>query len=656
MGGNRTRSRALLAAALAVGAFLVSLAPLSDGDLWWHLAAGREMLRTHAFLRTDPFSSGAAGRPWIDVHWAFQLVVYAIYQLGGLRALVVVKGLVVAIGALVLGDVVWRAGRNRAHAVFVPALLFALFAARGLLLLRPVIPTLLFLALYVHALERFRHEGRIAILAPLPLLQVAWSNVQALSMLGPVVVFVYATAACADALGRSHDWWPFARELSGGVDMRRAVSVLAGLLTSCLAACFVTPYGLSAVSLPFSLLARLVPGAGNVYSASIAENVPPWVLDESAPGRFVHLAIYLAALALCLATARRLRPSHLMLAVAFSALALASNRNVLLLYWVATPIAVVAVGPTLAGLSWRFRQRAARRAGVAALAGSIVAGLSLGGVAFARETTIAEPAPWRVPAESARRIAERGGKGDVFAADEYGGYLEWQLGRSHRPFIDTRLVLRSRPEFEQYLAIVDEPRLFDEWERAHDFKYVLLPVGYPDRYLALAAHLYKSERWALIYTDGSEVLFARRNELAPDERSWDLASTELTDEVLAALAVRFANGPRLHEAARIQLATLELAVGLPARAERVLVGVDTPAGEALRARGRLLVGDVAGAEALARGAISRNSDDVRSLDVLALATAHKGDMPRAIAFLRRALDADPYDREAQTLLAKLEGQ
>jgi hypothetical protein len=656
MGGNRKRSRALMAAALAVGAFVISLAPLADGDLWWHLAAGREMVRTHAVLRTDPFSSGAAGRAWVDVHWAFQLAVYATYQLGGLRTLVVVKALVVAAGALVLGDVVWRSGGARAHALSVPALLFALFAARGLLLLRPVIPTLLFLALYVRALERFRKEGRIALLVPLPLLQVAWSNVQALSMLGPVVVLAYALAVGADGLSRARGWWPFARELAGGLPARRAASVLAGLLSSCVAACFVTPYGASAVSLPFSLLARLVPGAGNVYSTNIAENVPPWVLDESSPGRFAHLAIYLAALALCLATARRLRPSQLMLAVAFSGLALASNRNVLLLYWVATPIAVVAAAPTCAGLAWRFRRSAARRAGVTALAGAMVAVLALGGVAVARETTIAEPSPWRAPTESARRIAERAGEGDVFAADEYGGYLEWRLGCRHRPFIDTRLVLRSRAEFEEYLAVVDEPGRFDEWESGHAFQYVLLPVGYPDRYLALAARLYTSDRWALIYTDGSEVLFARRSDLVNGEQAWDLASVDVADRILAALAARLEKAPALHAAARTQLATLELAVGQPALAERVLVGVDTPAAEALRARSRLLAGDVAGAEAFAVDALSRDPNDVRGLDVLALATAHKGDLPRAIAFLRRALDADPYDREAQALLAKLEGQ
>src|SRR5687768_10834003 len=64
------------AAALAALVFVTALTPVSDGDLWWHLAAGREMIATRSFLRVDPFTLSAAGRPWPDLHWLFQLFVY----------------------------------------------------------------------------------------------------------------------------------------------------------------------------------------------------------------------------------------------------------------------------------------------------------------------------------------------------------------------------------------------------------------------------------------------------------------------------------------------------------------------------------------------------------------------------------------------------
>ena len=73
---------------------------MADSDIWWHLSAGREMLRTGAILRSDPFSLGALGRPWIDVHWLFQLASYGGFRLGGLGALVAAKALLVAAGAV----------------------------------------------------------------------------------------------------------------------------------------------------------------------------------------------------------------------------------------------------------------------------------------------------------------------------------------------------------------------------------------------------------------------------------------------------------------------------------------------------------------------------------------------------------------------------
>jgi len=295
---------------LAAGAFVVGMAPLADGDLWWHLAAGRELVRTHEFLMTDPFSAGAAGRPWVDVHWLFQLAAYGLYSLGGLRAIVLAKCLAVAAGALVLEGAVVRAAGARARPLFVPAFLAALFLARGLLLPRPIIPTLFFLATDFALLEGFRRDGRATWLAPLPFIQVVWVNVQALSMLGPALVAAHALAAVAGLLFARRRWFPFADEHAPGVAAARSMCALLAALALCLVACFATPYGARAVTLPFSLLGRFWPGQGNVYSSNVAENVPPWVLEQAAPGSFGYLGVVLALLALCMAASPRLRLSH----------------------------------------------------------------------------------------------------------------------------------------------------------------------------------------------------------------------------------------------------------------------------------------------------------------------------------------------------------
>src|SRR5882724_9886412 len=203
-----------LGSVVFAGAACAGLAPLTDGDLWWHLAAGREMVQRGALLRSDPFSVSAAGRPWADVHWLFQLAVYGIHQMLGLAGIVLIKCLLIGAAAFVSYGALGRRKGDRSRVVFAVLFLSALIAARHLLLVRPVIVSLLFLSIYFARLERFRREGLARVLLPLPLLQVLWANFQGLSALGPAIVGAYALGAAAWAVGGERQGYPFAPESS----------------------------------------------------------------------------------------------------------------------------------------------------------------------------------------------------------------------------------------------------------------------------------------------------------------------------------------------------------------------------------------------------------------------------------------------------------
>ncbi|HXI59076.1 MAG TPA: tetratricopeptide repeat protein [Polyangia bacterium] len=638
-------SRRALALWLFIATFVVAWAPSADGDIWWHLAAGREMVRTHALLWTDPFSSGAAGRPWIDVHWLFQLAVYAIHAVAGLRGLVVVKCAMVATGVLVLrAAVVQSPAGRRAEPLFAVAMVAALFLCRQLLLVRPIIPTLLLLAVFFQRLESFRRRGHVRTLLWLPILQIVWSNLQGLAVLGPALVAAFAGGALLCHLRKRGD---------GAVVARQSRWLLA-CLAGCLLACLLTPYGLGAPRLAWQLLLRLVPGVTNVYSANIAENVPPWSLGSAAREQFWHLRWFLAFLAVSFIVGRRrLLASHCFIAVAVVALAIIANRNILLLYWLATPIAAMNYARGWRTLTVWLRRRWRRRWPMLVATATLVPvgllGLTI--AAAAAEPTIARPAPWRAPVHSADIIERRAGSGTIFAADNYGGYLIWRLYPRFRPYMDTRLVLRSADEFAEYLALADDPGTFDAWEQRFPFDYVLLPTAYPDRYLGLVAHLYQGTTWDLIFTDGTETLFARAS--AANE-SWDLRRRATTDRILDDLAARFAGEPRLHQAARLQLAVLELAIDSIEEADRAVAGLRTADADVIRARGRLASGDSAGARAIAERLLSSNPDDGRPLDILALLAIQRGDLREATALVRRALAVDPSDPDALRILARLE--
>jgi hypothetical protein len=629
------RERALLAAFLIV-VFATGLTAIADGDIFWHLAAGRLMAQTGRLLRADPFSTSALGRPWVDVHWLFQLGAYGLFRAGGLLALVLARATLLAAGAAVLWRVVERES-PRLRLPFALALGTALFLGRHLLPVRPTLVTLLFLAVFFWALERHRREHQPRVLIALPLLQVVWVNVQGLAVLGPAIVAAYLVGALATAAAGDRRWFPFEPE-------RASWRPLALALGACLAASFITPFGASGALLPLRLLPRITPGA-SVFAAQVAENIPPFVLERTAPEQIFHFKWYLAALALSFAVARRLWLSRLLVLGGLVALALMANRNVALLYWLGTALGVMNLAPALERLA--ARRRATLIAGVLGVGGLVAVG-GLTALAAAHEPSLREPTPFRFPTEAARRLAALPGGGSIFAPDHQGGYLIWSLHPRYRPFLDTRLILHTSDEFSDYLALLDHPERFADFQARHRFDYVVLPTGYPDRYLGLVAELARSPDWTLLFTDGSEVLFARDTP-APEV---DLGTRATTLALLDGLRARY-RGPLL-AAARLHLAKLDLLLGHLAEAQVILAAMDDRDARALRARAYLLGGDLATAETLARSLLASDAGDVEGMNLLALVALARGDTPGGVAWLRRALERAPYDSGARALLDRLE--
>src|SRR5512133_3018028 len=84
-----------------VPAAAVALSLMQTEDLAYQVRAGALMWQSHAILRADPFTFTVGGQPWQDQQWGAQLVLSLIHAIGGWRALVVVRALVVggAVGA-----------------------------------------------------------------------------------------------------------------------------------------------------------------------------------------------------------------------------------------------------------------------------------------------------------------------------------------------------------------------------------------------------------------------------------------------------------------------------------------------------------------------------------------------------------------------------
>ena len=644
--GWQLAARLLLFSAVAVGAFVVSLGPISDGDIYWHLAAGREILHQRALLRFDPFTLSAAGRPWVDVHWLFQIGAYALYALSGFTGLAIAKAALVACGATLLVRVAENSGGALARGVCAVAVLGGLIVDRHLVPLRPLIVTLVLLAVFLLALERLRTQPTRARWAwvVLPLAQIVWCNCQGLALLGPLLVAMYLAGAWLSTRGFRR--WPFASEEASSV---RPLAFVLGL---CVLASFVTPYGLDAVVLPLRLLARITHGRGNVFSSEVAENIPPFVLERTAPELVWHFKWVLGLLAAAIALARpRFHLAHLLAIAAFLAPALLANRNLPLFYWVVAPIAGIALAPglwllALRTVAGRLPTRPRRYGGTAVLAALLGGELALAGLMQSREPAPGSPTPFHFPVESARRLAGMRASGPVFAADQHGGYLSFAVPLL-RPYIDTRLVLHTAQEYADYLALFDDPARFDALDARQNFSAVVLTTAYPDRYLGLIWHLAGSPDWRLAYTDGYEVLFLREG------RGLALGERATIESILDELAARFGSHTELLEAARLHLARLLVVLGQSRQAEYVLAALDSRPAAQLRARAHFAAGELRAAEALARILLLQDPRDVRSLALLAEIASAENQPERVGEWLRRALAIDPYDPEARSIAERV---
>lgn len=635
-----------LLALLGGFAFLSVCFPVVNTDIWWHLASGRWILESGTFPTTDPFSAGAAGQKWTDVHWLFQVMAYAIHSAGGVLFLVLFKCLLFAVAALFLLKAAEVSAGPRMRPLMVAWLCLLFVAGRSWVLARPIALSLVFIAVFLWALEKFRRDGRRFPLLLLPLVQLLWSNTQALFILGPVI---FLCVLCGEGLSHLA-----ARLKIPGFEAERnlpasALARMARVFALVVIACLLTPYGLDALALPFKLLGRIDPAYNQLFAHNVSENIPAWILERSGAHPVAWFKwVAAATFASFLLHLRRISLSRLLLTAAVFFLALLANRNVLLFYLVAGPVAMINVAsghrpPEPQGF---FSRVLASPVLTILVVGAL--GLQLGTTAK-HEGSVARVAAFTTPAESAERLKALPEGGNLFCSVRYGGYLIWALHPGWRPLIDGRLVIRTAKQFSDYLRILDQPGRFSACHENYNFKAVVLPTT--GRYRKLTKHLYDDPGWSLVYTDGTQVLFMPKEPV-----SMDLSSKMTVEEIQSELDARYEDNPVIARRAVYNLASLLFLLGHHRRAAEILFSQFTPRARALLARCQYRLGNIEDARNLSLEILKSKRDDIDSLNLLALIALEEADYARALEHLENVLRLDPFNQEARQILEGMQGK
>jgi tetratricopeptide (TPR) repeat protein len=534
-----TRARlltGLLYGLTLVAVFTIAVSSLTEFDFWWYLKSGELILAERRVPTRDPFSFTALGDPWINHMWLSQVLVVSLWRTSGRLLLIVLKGILVA----ATFAVVLLTMRRRGVHPIVAAAITLLAAAAGWEFwdVRPQVVTYLLVAVYLYLL-REGWETRRAQLVWLPLLMIPWANLHAgfvtgIGLIGLVGVGT-ALPRLLDRQRRRQGW----RTLGLALEL----TVAAGL------ASLVNPYGIRAIVFPLEVVNT------RLFMTAAAEWFSPNFHNPAYRG--FELMVLLLVPAFSWGRAR-LRVTDVLLAGAFTHLALASARHVPLFAVAVAPLladALQAAAGALAGDRFRPAELAARlhrrlpnlgpilvSGGGARLAAALAILVWLVGAWGSFLDPVSDPFlldlnERRYPERTMTFIKAERLPAPLFNANAWGGFELWRLYPDYRVFIDRRTHVYGREILQDFFEVTTiGPRwqaVLDKWniqtvltDRGSKLTQVLLAVG--------GWHLVFAERDAAVFvreTPAHQPLLAR---LPPV--TMEVARPEVTRALAAGLS------------------------------------------------------------------------------------------------------------------------
>lgn len=495
---------------LPIAVILFSIFPLTDTDIWWHLACAREWVTTWTPVRM----------PVVNVHEYFQLVVGFVYSLGGAPLLVAFKAILWGTVFALFGCRAWQS--------LVAVVL--LFIFRYHFEIRPVLFSLLFLGIYWNILpcifEDCRcdsHKGavtasfeceachceprrgaaisRCCFVALILAIQWLWCKFQGLYILGPLFALLVLFAKI----------W---NSRKGGEKLSpKAVAWRVAFVLALFAMPFLHREGLNLFLYPFGLLDRLLgltPSAA-IFASEIAENRSPITLllaGENALQSALMIVLCLVGIFfaikrfICRNSEFGVRNSELIWLMITAILALVAERNfVLFLPVLIGVLTTSSKQPKVATSS--LIPRVPLPTVYCLLPTFFILGLWARSLSAYDFSMVAYQ---RVPVDAANWMQKHPHSGRLFNDDRAGGYLAF-VNPDDSTYIDGRFILKTAEFFENYLAYAAYPERFLSDADSLNMDRAIFPLRYYARWETLLQSLEKDSRWHPVYRDEYFVVF-----------------------------------------------------------------------------------------------------------------------------------------------------
>jgi hypothetical protein len=475
---------------LAVGLPVLGalLANLQTVDLAYHLRAGGMILDTGTIPRTDTFTFTAAGSAWQDQQWGAEVLLAAVYRLGGWTGLVILRAVLVGLLFGLVFDVCRRGHTTRTGALLTLA---AFGLAIVTLALRPqLFAMVLFAATLWLVFQRRGHPRTLWFVVPIAAI---WANLHGSFFLAPVLL---GLAALEDLAERR--------------PAEARFTLAAGVAAA--AATFLNPFGPAVWQYAIGI------STNAVITTRITEWQPTTV--RTAEGfAFVASAGLIAVLLVALARrGRAVPPTILLWLVPFAGLGAWAVRG--LAWW--PIVAAVTVARLTADPYDRPTVHSPERAGKASMRRLnvivvgiiVVAGVGLLPIWRAEDPGLRAPVGVVGTAPPGITAALRGlvTPGDrLFAPQPWGSWFEFALPET-AVFIDSRIELFAPAIWDDYDAItdgrVDWHARLDQWNVS-----VVIAVDSLGA-LPLTNRLAADPGWRQVYADEDGRIFVHADRRA----------------------------------------------------------------------------------------------------------------------------------------------
>jgi hypothetical protein len=436
--GSVTRmveGNAFLVATLAVcsGLLVALIRSALQADGWYTLVSGR-LIAHSGIPHHDTLTALTLGRTWVDQQWLAHVALYALWAMGGVRAVLLATVVLYALAFTIVAVGARRRGATDRSVAIVVAVCF--FVGISNTLLRAQVPAYVLFAVVLALLLSDAAQPGNRVYLVLPLLAL-WANVHGSVVLGAALVAAYgATVAVSGLLGRG--------------DGERRLLRAAVLIAAPWACILASPYGLA------------LPGYYRrvLDNPTLSHSVTEWG-PSTIRGQPVFFAALLGGAILAVLARRRLTPFALVALVITALFGLLAIRNIVWFAFVGA-----AVLPTALDAVWAPAETR-RRTGFNLLLG--VAGLGL--LVAAVAVTLARGNAWYQSSFPPRAIAavhsatRADPRARVFADDQFADWLLFEdPSLAGRVAYDIRFELLTSRELRRIVDFRLERGL--DWQRA----------------------------------------------------------------------------------------------------------------------------------------------------------------------------------------------